>query len=334
MVDEHLMPLAIAVLVSFLLLNGCTQEGDGKAAESPDGQQAAMPAPSREEAIPLDAVKITPETDAYAPLMHSGEYEAPVPVAGRVNTAGAEDSPFVLPDGNTLYFFFTPDVRVPAEKQLLDKVTGIWVSRKEADGSWGEPERVLLQDPGKLALDGCEFVQGNRMWFCSAREGFDGMNWFTAELVDGKWAGWQKDDEFKPEYEVGELHISSDGSELYFHSARAGGKGGYDVWMSKKAGGEWQEPVNLEAINSAENDGWPYLSQDGKELWFLRTYMGSPAVYRSKRIDGAWQEPELMVSQFAGEPTLDAEGNLYFVHHFYKDGKMLEADIYFAKKKK
>ncbi|HUV15043.1 MAG TPA: hypothetical protein VMW28_00580 [Pelolinea sp.] len=41
----------------------------------------------------------------------------------------------------------------------------------------------------------------------------------------------------------------------------------------------------------------------------------------------------MIVSQFAGEPSLDSSGNLYFIHHYYKDGKMLEADIYFAKRK-
>jgi hypothetical protein len=46
-----------------------------------------------------------------------------------------------------------------------------------------------------------------------------------------------------------------------------------------------------------------------------------------------WQPPELIISQFAGEPTLDDEGNLYFVHHFYQDGEMIEADIYLAEKK-
>jgi hypothetical protein len=40
-----------------------------------------------------------------------------------------------------------------------------------------------------------------------------------------------------------------------------------------------------------------------------------------------------MVSSFAGEPTLDAQGNLYFVHHFYSGGVMLEADIYVAYRK-
>ena len=39
-------------------------------------------------------------------------------------------------------------------------------------------------------------------------------------------------------------------------------------------------------------------------------------------------EPALIVSSFAGEPTLDIQGNLLFVHHFYRDDVMLEAAIY------
>jgi len=70
-------------------------------------------------------------------------------------------------------------------------------------------------------------------------------------------------------------------------------------------------------------------------LWFLRTYRGAPAIFRSKRgTDGNWSKPELIVSSFAGEPSLDSEGNLYFTHHYFRDGKMLEADIYFAKRKR
>jgi rhamnogalacturonyl hydrolase YesR len=77
----------------------------------------------------------------------------------------------------------------------------------------------------------------------------------------------------------------------------------------------------------------PFLTADGQELWFNRTYMGTPAVYRSKKVNGQWQTPELIVSQFAGEPTLDWEGNLYFVHHYYKDNQMMEADIYVCRRK-
>jgi len=62
--------------------------------------------------------------------------------------------------------------------------------------------------------------------------------------------------------------------------------------------------------------------------------MGTPAIYRSVKVDGEWSEPELVVSQFAGEPSLDNAGNLYFTHHFYNStSQMVEADIYVATKK-
>ncbi len=86
-------------------------------------------------------------------------------------------------------------------------------------------------------------------------------------------------------------------------------------------------------VSSPEVDGWPSLTQDGNELWFTRFYMGSPAIFRSKRVNGEWQEPELIISQFAGESSIDNEGNVYFTHHFYKDAVMLEADYYVAYRK-
>ncbi|MFQ5380904.1 MAG: hypothetical protein ACE5EF_04680 [Dehalococcoidia bacterium] len=88
----------------------------------------------------------------------------------------------------------------------------------------------------------------------------------------------------------------------------------------------------MAAVNSAETDGRPFLSEDGLELWFLRWYQGSPAIFRSRRstADGPWGEPQLILSQFAAEPSLDLAGSIYFVHHYIRDGVMLEADIYVA----
>jgi len=265
--------------------------------------------------------------------MHSDEWTHPVPLEGGVNTAGAEDSPFVLPDGKTLYFFFTPDGNVPVVEQAQDGVTGIYVSHKEGE-HWSAATRVFLQKPSKLAMDGCPFVQDNRMWFCTAREGYTGVHHFTAELEDGRWQNWQPVGQAFPEsYQVGELHITADGDELYFHSDREGGAGGLDLWVCTREGNEWGPPQNIQAVNTAETEGWPFVSQDGHELWYTGFHQGTPAIWRSIRTDDGWSTPELIVSQFAGEPTLDAEGNLYFVHHFYLDSKQIEADIYVAYKK-
>ncbi|MEW6722612.1 MAG: hypothetical protein AB1324_05095 [Candidatus Micrarchaeota archaeon] len=281
--------------------------------------------------IPAGAIKVTPETDIYPPILHSDEFEEPVPLGAPINTRGAEDSPFIMPDGKTLYAWFTPSPSIPAENQLFDNVTGIYAYHK-VEGGWTGPERVWLAEPGTLSLDGCLFVQGNEAWFCSAREGHTGMNLFTATFENGNWSGWGYAGDTLKNYEAGELHISPAG-KMYFHSERAGGMGGLDVWTTEKSGGEWQEPVNFAVMNSPENEGWPFISQDEKEFWFTRIYMGSPALYRSTKEGDGWSEPELMISQFAGEPALDDDGNLYFTHHFFENGTMLEADIYVAYRK-
>lgn len=304
----------LLLIVLLLFVSGCAQTN--------------YPQVTREDKIPINATKMTPETDIYPPILHSDEYEKPVPFDA-INSAGAEDSPFIPNNRKEIYFFFTPDVSVPVEKQILDDVTGIWMSKYE-NNEWQKSERVWLQSPGKLAGDGCEFVEGDMILFCSVREGYTGIHWFSAEYENGKWTNWKNAD-FKSEYDVGELHIHED--ELYYHSSRPGSKGKLDIWMLKKVNGEWQDPINVEAVNSEDDEGWPYISQEGKELWFTRTYQGSPAVFMSKRINDEWQAPELIVSQFAGEPTLDWNGNLYFVHHYYNNSKMIEADIYIAYKK-
>jgi hypothetical protein len=286
----------------------------------------------RLDKIPPGAEKITPRTDTSQPVLINESWASPVPLSDTINSAGLEDSPFILPEGDELYFFYTPDAKIPPEKQLTDGVTGIYYSEKHND-EWSEPVRISLQEKGKLSLDGCQFINGNIMWFCSAREGnFRDIDIYKAELKNGNWSNWENAGKLlNVEYEIGELHLTSDGKELYFHSDRSGGRGGLDIWVTENTDGNWQEPRNLKDINSEESEGWPFISQDKQELWFTRTYKGTPAIFRSIKLnDGTWSEPELILYQFAGEPSLDKYGNIYFVHHYYHDKIMLESDIYIA----
>lgn len=303
------------------------------------GDATPTPAPVDRYSL-LPETKYTPEVDFWPPTAVDG-WSQPVPLPYPVNTSGGEDSPFILPDGQTLYFFFTPDVSIPAERQLLDGVTGIWVTRRSGE-TWSEPERVWLSEPGELALDGCGFVSGDLMYFCTARAGYTGIQWFRADFRGGLWQDWHyAGDELKQgQYEVGELHISADGQELYFHSPRPGGYGGLDIWVSLMTEDGWGFPFNLgSSINTINDDGWPYISPDGQELWFLsQSTKGrpGPALFRSLRQpDGSWGQSEEIISTFAGEPTLSSDGKmLYFVHHYFSEdlSTMLEADIYVSYK--
>ncbi|MHB8104052.1 MAG: TolB family protein [Dehalococcoidales bacterium] len=295
---------------------------------------AGEPAPvinPRESSIPAGAIKMTPEMDFLPPVLHSSDYYEPVPLNAAINTAGGEDSPFITDDASALYFFFTPDVNVSPEVQIRDGVTGLYVSYYK-DNKWGMAQRILLQDGNKLALDGAEYVRGNEMWFASIREGnYRMIDVWIADYIDGRWTNWRNaGKKLNQEFQIGEFHITADGNELYFHSDKAGGKGDKDIWVTRKVNGEWQTPENVTAVNTSDMEGWPFVTADGNELWFTRTYLGTPAIFVSRKKDGQWSAPELIISQFAGEPSIDAAGNIYFVHHFYHNNKMIEADIYVA----
>ncbi len=314
------MKLAISILIPVLFLTvlACGQAKPG-----------ATPTPvDRLSKIPADAVKGTPDNDLHPPVAAAG-WSQPLPLEGPVTTAGAEDSPFIPADGGTLFFFFTPDAGIPAERQVGDGVTGIWASPWTGSG-WGEPVRVRLTEGSEPSLDGCEFVLDDEMWFCSARAGnTNEIDWYIAHRVDGLWTGWQNAGEpVNGAYQVGEMHITADGQELYFGSPRPGGYGGLDLWVSHKSSDGWDEPVNLGAsVNTAEDEGWPYVTVDGRELWYTSRY----SVYRCLRQTGdSWGACEAIITQLAGEPTLSPDGStLYFVHHYLSaDQQIIEADIY------
>ena len=311
--------VVIVLLIGLFIISNCDEQ---------DNPIISYPDVEREDKIPNDISKRGPETDQHLPILHSANYEEPIPLASSINTAGAEDSPFILPDGCTLYFFFTPDVRVLPEKQLLDDVSGVWVSHK-VKNVWSQAERVWLQESEKLALDGAVCIQGSEMWFASARDGYTGVNMFTAEFVNEKWINWQyAGDRLMKEIQIGEVHLHGD--ELYFHCDRPGGKVEYDIWVTTRNGTTWSDPSAIKTVNSGTMDGYPFISSDGNELWFTRMYNGTPGIFCTSKVNGTWAAPELIISQFAGEPTLDSVGNLYFVHHFYENGVMIEADIYVA----
>jgi hypothetical protein len=306
--------------------------------------QFATPAPSptsppvsRRKSIPAAAVKGSPASDAWQPVTAAG-WSAPKPMDGPVNTAGAEDSPFLSEDGQGFYFFFTPDPNLPPGQTASDGVTGIWVARRGPDG-WLEPERVPLAEPGVTHVDGCEFLLGDRMYFCSIRAGnHNSIDWWTATLRDGVWGEIANAGEWlNGDQQVGELHITAGYRELYFGSERPGGLGGLDLWAAEASAGGWGPPRNLgPQVNTAGDESRPFVTADGNELWFTAqpSHLGhpGPATIRCLRqSDGTWNDCREIVGCFAGEPNLSNDGRtLFFVHHFYSaDGaRMIEADIY------
>ncbi len=280
----------------------------------------------RYASIPLSAQKYTPQNDTHPPVLHSNQWQHPIPMPGPINTAGAEDSPFITPDGNWFFFFFTPNLRLPASQQLGDGVTGIWWSTKEGSG-WSDPVKVSLGS--SQSLDGCEFVQGDVMWFCSVRVGnYRGVDIYTSRYVNGSWTDVRDAGKLLNQvYQVGEMAISPDNKTMYY-----GAEGG--IWAVDNVAGNWTNPHPVPGVQVTSGENQPFVTPDGQERWFtgnsLLGYPG-PALFSSQWNGTAWGRPVEVVSQFAGEPVLDSVGNLYFVHHFLdSNGSLAEADVYVA----
>ncbi|MEI7595495.1 MAG: OmpA family protein [Bacteroidota bacterium] len=77
-------------------------------------------------------------------------------------------------------------------------------------------------------------------------------------------------------YSLGHPTISTDGNTLYFASDMPGGLGNTDIWMIKKgADNIWSNPINLgSAINTTENDMFPYLSGDSLLYFASNGHLG------------------------------------------------------------
>lgn len=106
--------------------------------------------------------------------------------------------------------------------------------------------------------------------------------------------------------------FSADNSTVYFSSNRKEGIGGKDIWMSKKAEGIWQKPVNLgSTINTTYDEKNPFLSLDGKRLYFSSqgwNSMGDFDIFCStwNESEGKWSHPVNI-----GYPLNDAEDNSF-----------------------
>lgn len=152
--------------------------------------------------------------------------------------------------------------------------------------------------------------------------------------------------------------LSPDGRTMYFASLRpaSGSKAVLmRIWKVEKSGDTWGEPVLLPGPVNTENS-WNWgasVTEDGT-LYFAsdREQRGRPKIYRSRRVEGVYQEPEKVEAPVNSEfndfdPFINAdETMLFFVsagddpaegHH--RDGVLYtggypyaRGDIYFSRR--
>jgi outer membrane protein OmpA-like peptidoglycan-associated protein/tetratricopeptide (TPR) repeat protein len=109
-------------------------------------------------------------------LTEAGYWDQPVKLSDKINTPGREESVFIHPDNQTLYFASDGHIGMGG----LD----IYVSRKDENGEWGEPLNLgypinTFGDENSLLVG----AKGDVAYFASNREGgFGGLDIYSFEL--------------------------------------------------------------------------------------------------------------------------------------------------------
>lgn len=127
------------------------------------------------------------------------------------------------------------------------------------------------------------------------------------------------------EYYDGGPTVTGDGLALYFASNRPGGRGGLDIWVSRRASQSdlWGPPVNLDVVNTAGHEYTGAVSRDERELYFSRADVDGLQsdiwVTTRSTIQDNWAEPVKLGSAvnserwFEDDPFISADKlELYF----------------------
>ena len=172
-------------------------------------------------------------------------------------------------DGKTIWF----------SSKRADGLGGfdIWYMHKTSSG-WSRPA-----NPGKplnsAGHDGNPSLSpdGERLYFmrCTkmTREGSSGCKIFYSDKNHSPGRPWKNPVELPANLNVGNTaspRIFSDNRTLVFASDRPGGKGKLDIWMSRKDGINWSDPVNVGFANSKINDQFLSVSLRNDIAFFTK----------------------------------------------------------------
>ena len=209
---------------------------------------------------------------------------------GVISTRDYETSITFSPDGNVAYFVkSTPDLSFRV----------ILMSRLEK-GKWTTPEVAPFS--GEYSdTDPCFSPDGTKIYFASRRpiEGTTPKADHDLWVVEKTNTGWSEPRHLNAPVNTGSQEtspsVTADGT-LYFSSARAGGKGAFDIYRAKLIDGNFAAPENVgDPINTPGPELQVFVTPDDNLLVFVAAGrpdgQGSADLYLSKRTGGAWSAP-------------------------------------------
>ena len=148
----------------------------------------------------------------------------------------------------------------------------LWYSNKEGD-NWGVPKNFgapinSASNEGTASLS----VDGETMYFmrCDQMAEYKGASGCKLMVATKKYNKWQEPIELPANINTGNSQnpkILADGNTLIFSSDQLGGKGGLDLFMTKKIGDNWSDPIPMNFINTPQDDQFVSIPAKGRYLY-------------------------------------------------------------------
>lgn len=216
------------------------------------------------------------------------------PLQDGINTLFAEISPLISGDGKTLIFTSNrseDDYQIKSATNFDD----VYISRREGNG-WSLPEKISPSINVKSSDVATSLSGDGRTLFLYYEDGAGDI--YTSTLENGAWTRPVALNRFinHPNYRESAACISADGKKLFFSSNRAGGRGGYDIYVSELgSNGQWGRPSNLgSSINTRRDEDRPFVHADGVTLYFSSNghpTLGKNDIFKSTLQHGKWGRP-------------------------------------------
>ncbi len=218
-------------------------------------------------------------------------------LGGYINSYRSEISPYISPDGKTLYYSRSD----PSDRE--NKSRNIRKSSLRSNGYWSRSKEVddVINNDGWNAVCGMTYsgdsllLAGSYMPDGTLKGGFS----ITRRLPGGGWSTPVSIiiEEFPQDYETQTASMSYNGKVIVFSTNTRFEEhhGMFDLFViQQKEDGTWTKPMNLgETINTSNYETAPFIASDGVTLYFAANRddgFGGHDIYVTRRLDDSWQK--------------------------------------------
>lgn len=157
----------------------------------------------------------------------------------------------------------------------------IWITQFDGE-EWSTPEPMSPLNTEANETHPSVAANGT-IWFSSDREGSLGQSdlWYAGLGATG-YEVRQAPEPLSSEVSETDVFIDPAGRYVIFSRTNdPAGMGGDDLFVSMRSGEMWTDPVNLgAAVNTSEDEYGPFVSRNGRTLFFTSHRGGTADIYR------------------------------------------------------